>query len=81
MGFEGVHGRRLVGVADGDQLVRVSPATTRHAHNFPELRELGANTVEGFRVQVQKGDAKYINFNVSLQTLLFLYILMFQISP
>ena len=52
VGLEGVHGGGLVGVADGDELVGVAAAPTRHSDNLSKLGELGPNAVEGLGVQV-----------------------------
>jgi hypothetical protein len=56
--LQGLDSTGLVRVADGDQLVRVAPSTTRQPDYFAETTEFRPNVSEGFRVQVQKGDAE-----------------------
>ena len=56
--LESLHSAGLVRVADGHQLVRVAAAAACQPNDFTESAELRPNIPEGFRVQVQKGDAE-----------------------
>ena len=85
MCLQGLDSTGLVRVADGDQLVRVAPSTTRQPDYFAETTEFRPNVPEGFRVQVQKGDAeKRISelnkFQTKVQTLERFVDLLLQLS-
>ncbi len=64
MCLQGLHSTGLVRVADGDQLVRVAPSSARQPDYFAETTEFRPNVPEGFRVQVQKGDAETKNTKI-----------------